>query len=107
MNSIDTRKLSQLSDFTADQVTPTVLIMLEFCHFQQEQVQALRDEIARLKGQKPKPNIKPSKLGQNRNDSNPSNGKFAKEPIKKMNGHMNERHLAHGSIRRSLSSCSG
>ena len=34
---------------------------------QKELIQQLRDEIARLKGQKPKPDIKPSKLeGQNR-----------------------------------------
>jgi len=34
---------------------------------QKELIQQLRDEIARLKGQKPKPDIKPSRLeGQNR-----------------------------------------
>jgi hypothetical protein len=55
-------KLPQLSDLPADQVTPVVLTLLEICHFQQEQIQQLRDEIARLKGQKPKPKITPSKL---------------------------------------------
>jgi len=55
-------KLPQLSDLPADQVTPVVLTLLEICHFQQEQIQLLRDEIARLKGQKPKPKIMPSKL---------------------------------------------
>lgn len=43
-------------------MTPAVVMLLEFCHWQQEQIQALRDELARLKGQKPKPVIKPSAL---------------------------------------------
>jgi uncharacterized small protein (DUF1192 family) len=38
------------------------VLLLELCHRQQEQIQALRDEVARLKGQKPKPVIKPSAL---------------------------------------------
>jgi hypothetical protein len=36
--------------------------LLEIIRIQQEQIQELRDEIARLKGQKPKPKIKPSVL---------------------------------------------
>ena len=36
--------------------------MLEICHFQQEQIQRLRDDIARLKGKKPTPKITPSTL---------------------------------------------
>ncbi len=36
------------------------MVLLEIIRIQQEQIQELRDEIARLKGQKPKPNIKPS-----------------------------------------------
>lgn len=43
-------------------MTPAVVRLLERCHWLQEQVQALRDEVARLKGQKPKPVIKPSAL---------------------------------------------
>jgi len=39
-----------------------VLRLLELCHRQQEELQALRDEVARLKGQKPKPVIRPSAL---------------------------------------------
>ncbi len=46
----------------ADQRTPAVVLRLEHCHRQQEQIQALRDEVARLKGQKPKPVIRPSAL---------------------------------------------
>jgi transposase IS66 family protein len=62
MSSVVTRKLPRISDFPPEEVTPAVLILLELCHYQQEQIQALRDEITRLKGQKPKPKIKPSKL---------------------------------------------
>jgi hypothetical protein len=42
--------------------TPLVVALLEIIQLQQEQIQALKDEIARLKGQKPRPKIKPSKL---------------------------------------------
>ena len=62
MSSTVIRKLPQIWDFPPDQVTPAVLTMLEIVHHQHEQIQLLRDEIARLKGQKPKPKIKPSKL---------------------------------------------
>ena len=39
---------------------------------QAEIIQTLRDEIARLKGQKPKPNIRPSKLEKGRMENKPS-----------------------------------
>jgi hypothetical protein len=42
--------------------TPLVVALLEIIQLQQEQIQELRDEMARLKGQKPKPKIKPSAL---------------------------------------------
>jgi len=42
--------------------TPLVVALLEIIQLLLEQNQELRDEIARLKGQKPKPRIKPSKL---------------------------------------------
>ncbi len=56
------RKLPQISDFPADQITAAVLTLLEICHEQGEEIQEFKDEIARLKGQKAKPKIKPSKL---------------------------------------------
>jgi hypothetical protein len=45
--------------------TPVVVTLLEVIHLQQEMIQQLRDEIAILKGQKPKPQIKPSQLEKN------------------------------------------
>lgn len=48
--------------FPANEVTPAVLTLLEIRHELREEDQALRDEIAELKGQKPRPKVKPSKL---------------------------------------------
>jgi hypothetical protein len=49
-----------------EQRTPLVLALLEIIQYQQEQIQELRDEISRLKGQKPKPKIRPSALEKER-----------------------------------------
>jgi len=76
MNSDTFPKLSkppQVADLPSDQVTPLVLSLLELCHTQHEQIQQLRDEIARLKGEKAKPKIKPSVL------ENPPQGKKKKK----------------------------
>jgi hypothetical protein len=45
-----------------DQITPVVAELLELIRLQMDEIQFLRDEIVRLKGQKPRPNIKPSRL---------------------------------------------
>ena len=50
--------ISQLLEVTEQQ---SVIIKL-----QAEEIQQLKDEIARIKGQKPKPKIRPSKLEKNR-----------------------------------------
>jgi hypothetical protein len=55
-----TLKIPEISD---EERTPLVAALLEIVQVQQELIQELRDEIARLKGQKPKPRIKPSSLG--------------------------------------------
>jgi len=59
-----------------EQRTPLVCALLEIIQFQQEQIQELRDEIARLKGQKPKPKIRPSTLENDRGKKkHPGSGK--------------------------------
>ncbi len=52
----------KIPDIREEERTPLVVALLEIIQIQQEQIQELRDEIARLKGQKPKPKIKPSAL---------------------------------------------
>ena len=57
MSTAPPQKLPGIPDIPADQRTPAVLRLLELCHRQQEELQALRDEVARLKGQKAKSEI--------------------------------------------------
>lgn len=59
--------------------TPLVVALLEIIQLQQEQIQELRDEIARLKGQKPKPKIEPSKL-EKESGSKEQEGSTGKRP---------------------------
>jgi Transposase IS66 family len=51
-----------LPEIPAEERTPTVLALLDVLKQQQELIQQLRDEIAILKGLKPRPQIKPSQL---------------------------------------------
>jgi hypothetical protein len=62
MSAASPPRIPSIQDIPAGEMNPTVLTLLEVCHGLQEQIQALRDEIARLKGQHPKPLIKPSAL---------------------------------------------
>lgn len=52
-----------ISEITEEEKTPLVLQLLEIIQLQSEENQKLKDEIARLKGNNPKPKIKPSGLG--------------------------------------------
>ena len=70
-----------------------MLTLLEICHFQQEQIQQLRDEIARLKGEKPKPKIKPSKL-----EGAPRNKNKSKRPKKRRKRHKTHKLTIHETI---------
>lgn len=56
--------IPKIPDIPEEERTPFVVALLEIIQLQQEKIQALKDEIARLKGQKPRPKIKPSKLEQ-------------------------------------------
>jgi hypothetical protein len=52
----------KIPSISEEERTPLVVSLLEIIRFQQDQIQELRDEIARLKGQKPRPKIRPSPL---------------------------------------------
>jgi len=63
----------QIPEIPEEEKTPTILQLLEIIEqvsviilSQAEEIQILKDEIARLKGQKPKPKIRPSKLEKDR-----------------------------------------
>ena len=53
-----------LPEIAPEERTPLVLALLDIIQQQREAIQQLRDEIAHLKGQKPKPQIQPSRLEQ-------------------------------------------
>jgi Transposase IS66 family len=53
-----------LPEIAPEERTPLVLALLDIIQQQREAIQQLRDEIARLKGQNPKPQIQPSRLEQ-------------------------------------------
>jgi len=55
-------KTPLLPDIAEAERTPVVTQLLEVMHYQAELIQSLRDEIAVLKGNNPKPNIKPGKM---------------------------------------------
>ena len=81
------RPLPKISDMSADQVTPVVLVLLEHLEEQQEVIQQLRDAIAILKGQKPKPRPKPSTLDK------PKGGEKKKQRPKKRSKRQKTRDL--------------
>lgn len=62
-------KTPKLPDIPEEQRSPLVVQLLEVIHYQMEVIQDLRDEIAILKGNKPKPKIRPGKMENGSNDN--------------------------------------
>jgi len=58
--------IPKLPEIPEEDKTPLVIALLEIIQLQQEQIQELKDEIARLKGHKPKPKLRPSALSKRR-----------------------------------------
>ena len=79
-------KVPNIPNVSEEELSPLVAELLDICCLQQElilslqeQIQILRDEIARLKNQKPKPKIKPSNL-ENRPDKKKKKQESGKRP---------------------------
>ena len=79
-------KIPNIPNVSEEELSPLVAELLDICCLQQElilslqeQIQILRDEIARLKNQKPKPKIKPSNL-ENRPDKKKKKQESGKRP---------------------------
>ena len=60
-----TVKIPKIDEIPVEEQTSWVLTLLECINALAEENQALRDEIARLKGEKPRPKINPSSLEEN------------------------------------------
>ena len=65
----------QIPEISEEEKTPVILQLFAIIEqisvanlLQAEEIQLLKDEIARLKGQKPKPKIRPSKLEKDRKE---------------------------------------
>lgn len=56
------KTLGQILKMAKNEVSPVVSELIEYIKQQGEMIQDLKDEIAGLKGQKPKPKIRPSNL---------------------------------------------
>jgi len=67
------KKTVKLPKIDESELTPLVIQLLEIVQQQSEQIQTLRDEIAILKGNKPKPKIKPSGMETGNSGNKPNN----------------------------------
>ena len=61
------KTIGQILKMTKEEASPIVSELIDYIKQQGEMIQGLRDEIAQLKGQKPKPKIKPSNLDEETN----------------------------------------
>lgn len=88
MNDSGTNKSGQLPDIPPEERTQAVVQLLEVIHQLQEEVGALRDENARLKGGPPKPPIKPSTLEGTRKATKSPKSKRRGKPKRRKTQHL-------------------
>ena len=70
----------KIPDIAESEKTPLVKPLLEIVVFQQERIEILEDEIARLKGDKPAPKRKPSTLEKQPDEENGGKEPKGKRP---------------------------
>ena len=73
-------KIPVLPDIPEEQRSPLVVELLEAIRYQMEVIQGLRDEIAVLKGNKPRPKIKPGKMQQGSKEEKDKESSEGKRP---------------------------
>lgn len=78
---------TRMPNIPEEQITPEIAQLLSIIELQIKEIQFLKDEIARLKGQKPKPNIKPSILQKQIGAGRKKNRKKRARKSKKMEIH--------------------
>ncbi len=76
------KTIGQILKMAKDEASPIVSELIDYIKQQGEMIQGLRDEIAQLKGQKPKPKIKPSNLDEDQQKKK-ENPKPEKTRVKK------------------------
>jgi hypothetical protein len=76
------RATTRIPRLPEEEITPLVSELLAILQLQAEQIQQLKDEIARLKGQKPKPKIKPSNLEKKTEERKTKNRRKKKKKTK-------------------------
>lgn len=73
-------KLPKMPEIPEEERTDVVVQLLEVVRYQMEMIQTLRDEIASLKGNKPKPKIKPGKMENGKKDNKEKKSSESKRP---------------------------
>ena len=84
-------KTPKLPDIPEEERSPLVVKLLEIIRYLLEVLQALRDEVAVLKGNKPKPKIRPGKMekeSEDNQDKKSSDGKRPGSKKKKKTGQL-------------------
>ena len=79
--------ITRMPEIPEDQITPEIAQLLAIIELQIKEIQLLKDEIARLKGQKPKPKIKPSILQKQTSTSKRKKRKNRAKKSKKLEIH--------------------